>query len=150
MKNLILGVSLTLLLASCATTEQLDKPKEIDPRQGEVVSRVCFTGNMDGWSTIENDSKALIVYGRRHEPFKLQLIGTCDPEWAMMRIATIQRGGSNCLSRGDKVVTDADMNIHDSCTITKIFKWHPEKLVEAEAEPEEGKEAEKPSTTEQK
>lgn len=141
MKNLLLGLTLTILLVGCGSTEQSQKPKEVDPRQGEKVSQVCFTGDMDGWSTLESDNKALIVYGRRNAPHKLTLIGTCDPEWAMLRIGTIKRHGSNCLSRGDQVVTDAGLNMHDRCTITQIHKWHPEKLPTSDDEKSDDKQS---------
>ncbi|KGJ89235.1 DUF6491 family protein [Thalassotalea sp. ND16A] len=116
------------LLSACAATEQAKEEKTPDIRQGEAVNQICFNRNMDGWRPLEDDNKALIVFDRRRQAYKLDLIGTCDPQWAMMRIATISRGSSSCLSRGDKVITDADMSRHDSCTIMKIYKWHPEKL----------------------
>lgn len=116
------------ILAACTTSEQNNEPEKVDPRQGEAVNQICFNRNMDNWSPLEGNRKALIVFDKRDNAFKLDLIGTCDPQWAMLRIATISRGNSSCLSRGDKIITDADMSRHDSCTIMKIHKWHPEKL----------------------
>ncbi|MDG1731749.1 MAG: DUF6491 family protein [Thalassotalea sp.] len=126
LKNILL-VSSVSLLSACAVNPDDAQPKKVDPRQGEEVNQVCFNRTMDSWSPIEGENKALIVFDRRKEQYKLDLIGTCDPEFAMMRIATVSRGSSSCLSRGDKVITDADMDRHDSCTIMGIYKWHPEK-----------------------
>lgn len=126
LKNILLVSSVTLLSA-CAVNPDDAKPKKVDPRQGEEVNQVCFNRTMDSWSPIEGENKALIVFDRRKEQYKLELIGTCDPEFAMMRIVTVSRGSSSCLSKGDKVITDADMDRNDSCTIMGIYKWHPEK-----------------------
>ena len=128
MKYISLAILSTLFLSACAITDDNKEPEKIDPREGETVNQICFAGRMDGWSPLEGDNKALIVYDRRNEAYKLTLVGTCDPQWAMMRIATVSRGSSSCLSRGDKVITDADMDRYDNCTIMRINKWHPEKL----------------------
>ncbi|WOH39465.1 DUF6491 family protein [Thalassotalea fonticola] len=129
MLHKILIVTLALsLVSACVSNSETKEPQQPDPRQGEEVNQICFNRTMDSWSPLEGENKALLVYDSRNDPYKLDLIGTCDPEWAMMRIATVSRGASNCLSRGDKIITDADMDRHDSCTIMKIYKWHPEKL----------------------
>ncbi|OUS23227.1 hypothetical protein A9Q98_15875 [Thalassotalea sp. 42_200_T64] len=122
------------LLSACAATDNPKQEKAPDIRLGEEVNQICFNRNMDGWRPLEDDNKALIVFDRRRQAYKLDLIGTCDPQWAMLRIATISRGNSSCLSRGDKVITDADMSRHDSCTIMKIHKWHPEKLQDEDSQ----------------
>ncbi len=127
MKTTLLAVVAILGLSACATTDTAEQqPKKIDPRQGDEVNRVCLNRNSNGWSALPDEKKSLIVYDSRHNSFKLDMIGTCDTQWAMLRIATISRTASSCLSRGDKVVTDADMNRYDSCTIMKIYKWRPE------------------------
>ncbi|WNC67969.1 DUF6491 family protein [Thalassotalea nanhaiensis] len=146
LKSLSSAIALLLLLTACASTEQSQKDKPVDPRQGEAVNQICFTGNMDGWSPLEGDNKALIVFDRRDDAYKLDLVGTCDPQWAMMRIATVSRGASNCLSRGDKIFTDAGMSRHDSCTIMKIYKWHPENVTDEKKPSETEKPAEQDST----
>ena len=130
MFNKIIIACLTMsLISACANNDESKEPKKIDPRQGEEVNQICFNRNMDGWSPLEGNNKAILVTDRKRDEYKLDLIGTCDPQWAMMRIATISRGNSSCLSRGDKIVTDADMNMQDSCTIMRIYKWHPEKFI---------------------
>ena len=129
MKQILLAIVVTILVSACVTSgNDVSEPKKVDPRQGEEVNQICFNRNMDGWSPLEGNNKAILVTDRRRDEYKLDLIGTCDPQWAMMRIATISRGNSSCLSRGDKIVTDADMNMQDSCTIRRIYKWHPDKL----------------------
>lgn len=126
LKNLLL-LTFSIFVSACAVNPDNAEPKKVDPRQGEAVNQVCFNRSMDSWSTIKGDNKALVVYDRHKKQYKLDLIGTCDPQFAMLRIATVSRTGSSCLSKGDKVITDADTDIHDSCTIMGIYKWHPEK-----------------------
>ncbi|TLU67211.1 hypothetical protein FE810_02705 [Thalassotalea litorea] len=121
---------LTTLLAigGCSGNgEQSSAAKEIDPRQGKEVSQVCYASSLDSWSTLDSERKALLIYPRSNKAYKLTLSGTCDPQWAFTRIATVQRMGSSCLSRGDKVVTDVTGGMVDSCIITRIYEWHPEK-----------------------
>ena len=132
-KYLKFSTFIVLLVSGCASNTPTE-PEAIDPRLGEEVNQICFNRTMDSWSPLKDDNKAIIVSDRHKQEYKLSLIGTCDPEWAMMRIATISRGASNCLARGDKVITDADMNRHDSCTIMKINKWHPDKTENAKKE----------------
>lgn len=134
MMRILISILCAFSLTACTNNKLNTEPKKIDPRQGEEVNQICFNRTMDSWSPLEGENKALLVYDSRNDPYKLDLIGTCDPEWAMMRIATISRGASNCLSRGDKVITDADMDRHDSCTIMRIYKWHPEKLDKEESQ----------------
>lgn len=143
----LLSTSLFCLLAisACSSTPPAET-KKIDPRQGESVNQICFTGSMDGWKPLEDDKKALIVFDRRDDEYKLDLVGTCNPRWAMVRIATVSKSGSNCLSRGDKIFTDASNSSHDSCTIMKIHKWHPEKIIKPATPPP----ADQPSTAESK
>ncbi len=119
-----------LLLASCASTEPEKELVSIenDPRIGERVNRACFISNMDGWSNVDNDDNALIMTMRRNEQYKLNLLGACDADWAMYRIAIIGKSGSGCIERGDKIKTDANTMRGMSCTIMSINKWHPEKL----------------------
>ncbi|TKB47145.1 DUF6491 family protein [Thalassotalea mangrovi] len=124
----ISSIPLLLMIFGCGsngtgTAEQ----KPVDPRQGKEVSQVCYASSLDRWSTLDNERKALLIYPRANKAYKLTLSGTCDPQWAFTRIATVQRMGSSCLSRGDKIVTDMSGGMADSCIITRIHEWHPEK-----------------------
>ncbi|WP_394175769.1 DUF6491 family protein [Thalassotalea litorea] len=121
-------LTVLLVIGGCSGNgEQSSAAKEVDPRQGKEVSQVCYASSLDSWSTLDSERKALLIYPRSNKAYKLTLSGTCDPQWAFTRIATVQRMGSSCLSRGDKVVTDVTGGMVDSCIITRIYEWHPEK-----------------------
>lgn len=138
MKNLlkILTIVLAALLAGCASTSdnEVKIPLDSDPRIGETVSRVCFSRSIDSWSTVDNDPKAVILKMSNRESYKLKLSGVCDPEWAMSTLAVITRPGAGCLSRGDKVKTDADISrgFGSACIIRSINKWNPEAVKSTE------------------
>jgi hypothetical protein len=92
-----------------------------DPRQGEQVSQICFQSQIRNWKA--NDRRSVIVEKGLREEYKLDLIGSCDPDSAFTSIGLISRmGGGSCLSSGDKLVTDARYN-DGSCIIHRIYKW---------------------------
>ena len=127
MNNLIkiLIAGCMVLLIGCSTTpvdNQAKTVKKISPRQGEEVQRVC---NINGWSNGERNS--LIVHNSKHESYKLSLIGMCDAEWAFSKIAMSSNFGRDCITRGDKIATDANSSRGATCTVMKIHKWLPEK-----------------------
>lgn len=120
------------MLISCASTEA-DKPMvsiENDPRIGEKVNQACFVSSINGWNSVDNDDKAVIVTMIRDQQYKLNLAGVCDVDWAMYRIAIIGKTGSSCVQRGDRIKTDADTLPGSSCRVMSINKWHPEMLDE--------------------
>lgn len=119
-----------LLLAGCASApDEKDKtPVDLDPRVGEEVTQVCFIRNIDSWSNPDNDNDALILRMNNRDSYKLKLGGSCDPDWAMVHIAVISRGGANCFSAGDRIKTDSDTSrgYGSACIITRINKWDPD------------------------
>lgn len=131
MKNarFLFAVAAAALLVGCATppTDMADaKP---DPRQGEEVSNICFAQQIRNWR--ENDNRSVIVEARMNDEYKLELIGTCNPRDAFLNIGLVSRGGSSCLTTGDRLVTDARYN-DGSCSIRRIYKWNKD-AVEAQA-----------------
>ena len=118
------ALSIAAMLGACATppadTKQADaKP---DPRQGEEVRNVCFSSQIRNWRA--NDRHSVIVEVGVRDEYKLELIGTCQPDDAFTSIGLISRmGGGSCLERGDKLVTDARYN-DGSCMIQRIYKWN--------------------------
>jgi len=112
-----------ILLAGCASpppAETADaKP---DPRQGEEVNNICFTQQIRNWR--ENDRRSIIVEVGVRDEYKLDLMGTCQPQDAFLSVGLVGRvGGGSCLERGDKLVTDARYN-DGSCSIRRIYKWN--------------------------
>jgi len=119
----IAAAAAAILLSACASpppAETADaKP---DPRQGEEVNNICFTQQIRNWR--ENDRRSIIVEVGVRDEYKLELMGTCQPQDAFMSVGLVSRvGGGSCLTRGDKLVTDARYN-DGSCSIRRIYKWN--------------------------
>lgn len=119
--KMILGACASTLLVACtsAPTEVADaKP---DPRQGEQVRNICFQQQIRNWRKLDNRS-VIVEVGVREE-YKLDLMGTCQPDDAFTSIGLVSRMGSSCLNEGDQLVTDARYN-DGTCSIRKIYKWN--------------------------
>lgn len=124
---ILLMTAVTSLTTGCAATDTdnvVKYEKDSDPRVGDSVDRVCFNRSITGWSNLDNDNNALLVHFGVNRSYKVKLVGMCEANWAMARIAVVSKQGSSCMSVGDKIVTDAQMNSVSSCTITEIFEWH--------------------------
>lgn len=110
-----------IALSACASpaTDMADaKP---DPRQGEEVRNVCFTQQIRNWRELDNRS-IIVEVGVRDE-YKLELLGTCQPDDAFLSVGLVSRtGGGSCLSPGDQLVTDTRYD--GSCSIRRIYKWN--------------------------
>lgn len=127
--NLTLLTLISGLLFGCASSDQeqaFSYDKNNDPRIGQAVDRVCFSNAISGWGEVDNDPDGLLVHFGSNRTFKLDLIGMCEPDWAMTKVAFISRSGSNCLAKGDKVVTDSQRDRHSSCVVSAIHEWQPQ------------------------
>lgn len=122
MKHLTSTCAAAIFLAACSTAAQTEvadaKP---DPRQGKEVKQICFNQQIRNWR--ENDRRSIIVEKGVKEEYKLELVGTCQPNDAFLSIGLISRGGSSCLSEGDRLITDARYN-DGPCSIRKIYEWN--------------------------
>ena len=145
MKSTALLLASALCLTACATAEEreavaLAKAEEIAAKRGEEVNRLCFTQNINGWRAVDDD--AVVVTKGVNDKFLLELAGPCDAENAFLSIGLKTFGGSSCLSRGDRLVTDE--RIANRCRITKIYEWNedaePSSADDSEAMMEMGKE----------
>ena len=104
-----------------------------DPRQGEEVRSVCFTSQIRNWR--ENDRRSIIVERGLRDEYKLELIGTCQPEDAFLSIGLVSRvGGGSCLTQGDELVTDSRYN-DGSCAIRRIYRWNKDAGQPASGQP---------------
>ena len=111
-----------ILLAACASPPAQTADARPDPRQGEEVNNICFTQQIRNWR--ENDRRSIIVEVGVRDEYKLELIGTCQPQDAFLSVGLVGRvGGGSCLERGDRLVTDARYN-DGSCSIQRIYKWN--------------------------
>lgn len=132
----ILPIVVALAISGCGSTGEKKEVVSIenDPRIGQEVKSVCSIRSIRGWQHVDNDRDALIVKMPRDKSYKLSLMGFCDAEWAMTKIAVVSKTGSQCMHRGDKVLTDSDVMASGACTIHKIQEWYPEKLAELNKE----------------
>jgi hypothetical protein len=128
-------------LAACQTaaereTADAETAALIAARQGAEVDRICFTGNINGWNELSRN--AILLEEGVNDWYKVDLVGTCEPEWAFNTIAIASRpAGSSCLTRGDRITTD-DRNVSGVCYIDRIYEWDETKdpaPVSAPAEP---------------
>ncbi len=123
------AIGATLLLAGCQTPAADTAEAEPDPRQGAEVRNICFQSQIRGWRNLDNRS-VIVEVGVRDE-YKLELVGTCQPNDAFTEIGLVSRGGGSCLQTGDQLVTDARYN-DGSCSIRRIYEWNKD------AKPAEG------------
>jgi len=121
MRYFIAACASALLAAACTTPPTETAEAKPDPRQGKEVRQICFNSQIRNWR--ENDRKSVIVEARVNDEYKLELIGTCQPEDAFLNIGLVTRvGGGSCLSSGDQLVTDTRYD--GSCSIRRIYEWH--------------------------
>ena len=121
MKYFVAACASALLAAACTTPPTETAEAKPDPRQGKEVRQICFNSQIRNWR--ENDRKSVIVEARVNDEYKLELIGTCQPEDAFLNIGLVTRvGGGSCLSSGDQLVTDTRYD--GSCSIRRIYEWH--------------------------
>ena len=151
----VLMAGAAVALGACATTDS-DEPtsKEAflaelmeDPRVGEEVDRICFTGSIDSFSHATKRSVVVSV-----SPSKNYLITTftrcTDLDYAQ---SMVFNDFGACLTRGDKIIpfssafgpSAADAPII-GCQVDKIFKWDED--AEAPEEDSESNEAEPQET----
>lgn len=126
MKNAIPVLAVALLSVSCAhwPREKADGTSieaEIAARQGKEVDRICFARQINGWRAI--GEHAVLLEKGVNDWYKLDLVGTCRPEWAFNAIAVRTRpAGSLCLSKGDRIETFTTPMV-ESCAIVAIYEW---------------------------
>jgi hypothetical protein len=124
-KAIMAACASTLLIAACSTaTDTQTADAKPDPRQGEEVRQVCFSQQIRNWRTVKEHRRAVIIQKGLNEEYKLDLIGTCQPDDAFVNIGLVSRmGGGTCLTTGDKLITDARYNDGD-CSIQRIYAWN--------------------------
>lgn len=133
LKSLV-AASVMATLGACASpaadTAVATAEAKPDPRQGEEVRNVCFTQQIRNWRA--NDRRSVIVEVGVRDEYKLDLIGTCQPNDAFTSLGLVSRvGGGSCLEKGDKLITDARYD--GSCAIHRIYKWNKDAAKPAEA-----------------
>lgn len=129
MRHAFFAVAAALMAAACQTQAEIDAAKaEPDVRQGKEVSQICFSQQIRNWKA--NDRNSIIVEKNRNQEYKLDLVGSCNPDDAFTTIGLVSRiGGGSCLSSGDRLVTDSRFDA-GPCSILRIYEWLPETPVE--------------------
>lgn len=133
----IVAIAGVAALAACQTAEEFAAEEErlqaeIAAKQGERVDRICFTQSINGWRELGDD--AVLLRKNVNDWYKLDISGTCDPEWAFNAIAIETRpAGAHCVSRGDQIRT-FDTAIDGRCFITAIHEWDDDAEVAGAAE----------------
>ena len=123
LKTILTAYASTALIAACSTapTETAANAKP-DPRQGPEVKNICFGSQIRDWRENDRDSVIVEVAGRKE--YKLQLLGSCEPQNAFMSIGVISRfGGGSCLTPGDQLVPDTRF-ANEICRIEHIYEWN--------------------------
>ncbi|MEM7767255.1 MAG: DUF6491 family protein [Pseudomonadota bacterium] len=103
-----------------------------DPRQGDAVRRVCFVSSIDGFG--ETDRNSVIIEARRNQHYRIETFGGCFELDHAQTIGFDTVGGSNCLSKGDRLIaSDSLLGIGGGagvrpqrCTIREIYAWNPD------------------------
>lgn len=106
------------LAAGCETKQVVEEKP--DPRLGKEVAQICFTSQIRSWQPLGD--RAVTVEVGVKDNYRLALAGTCRPQDAFTTIGLVSRGGGQCLSRGDELVTD-QRYLGGKCFITRINEW---------------------------
>ena len=107
--------------AERAAQNQAELDRLIAVRQGPEVDRICFSGQINSWSELSRDS--ILLRRGVNDWYKVDLNGTCNPQWAFNSIALASRpSGTSCITPGDRITTD-EPEIGGVCLIDAIYEW---------------------------
>lgn len=121
-RTIFAACAATMAAAACSTAPTETADAKPDPRQGAEVKNICFQSQIRNWNALDRHS--VIVEKGVNDHYKLDLVGTCDPQDAFSSIGLISRpAGGSCLETGDRLVTDSRYP-GGTCSITRIYKWN--------------------------
>lgn len=122
---------------------------QVDPRLGEEVDRICFSRDIDGFRTLDDEDDAVLLERGVNDWYRASLSGPCN--YNLLRFAQSvaideqPRGG--CVMRGDALIFSdsafGDFSIPRAtrCVIVEIHRWNPKATAldhEAETDVEGG------------
>ncbi|WP_017931424.1 DUF6491 family protein [Robiginitomaculum antarcticum] len=128
--TVFISIAATAILTACASGLDSD-PRGVaaydgDPRLGEKTDKICFSGNIDGFSNNGRDS---VVLSAGNKDYLVTTSGTCPSLRYAQRIG-LDDGGGSCLSSNDILIisenTFAGGNTGigpDRCFIDEIYEW---------------------------
>ncbi len=117
-----------------------------DPRLGEEVDRICFSRDIDGFRTIDDEDDAVLLERGVNDWYKTTLAGACNYNRLRFAqsVAIDERPRGGCITRGDALVFSnsafGDFSFPNAtrCSIVEIHRWDPKAEApadEAETEP---------------
>lgn len=142
--------AMLFVISACATATTPEQQADLeekraakvfadDIRRGDLVDRVCFTRQIDGFG--ETTNRAVVIReGRDH--YLVETFGGCfDLDWAQ---SLAFDSFSSCLSKGDRIYAfesafGADRNARhpQSCLVKAIYEWDHDAKPESEATEDE-------------
>ncbi|GGC95423.1 DUF6491 family protein [Aquisalinus flavus] len=131
------GIAALPLLGACSSAPsetQQERTAMVEARKGEQVNNVCFAGQIDSFSTI-NDRAVVVRTGVR-DRYLLET-ASCFGLGNALSLQIENRGG--CLTRGDYIVAYDSAFGNDGtglkpsrCLITSIHEWKDEEEMAAQ------------------
>ena len=79
LKSILTACGAAIFIAGCSTAPtETAEAKKVDPRQGAEVRNICFQSQIRNWKALDN--RSVIVEKNFKEEYKLDLIGSCQPQ----------------------------------------------------------------------
>lgn len=109
----------------------LSGEKEVDPRLGEEVDRICFSRDIDGFRTIDDEDDAVLLERGVNDWYRAALSGPCNYNALRFAqsVAIDDRPRGGCVTRGDALVFSdsafGDFRFPNAtrCIIVEIHRW---------------------------
>lgn len=138
--------AMLFMISACATATTPEEQAAIDERiaeqtfaddvrRGELVDRVCFSRQIDGFGL--TTARAVVINEGLDDYLVETFPGCFDLDWAQSLAID---SSSSCLRRGDRIFafdspfgTDRNGIRNQSCRIKAIYEWNKDAEAEAEA-----------------
>ncbi len=129
---LLAGVTAFIAAIEAAGAARAEKTAD-DPRLGEEVRQICFSRNISGFRTIDDEDDAVILERGINDWYKATLAGACNFNRLKFAqsVAIDDRPSGGCITRGDALVFSdsafGDFSFPNAtrCTIVEIHRWNP-------------------------
>ncbi len=127
-------VALTVIGSTGAALsgEKAADEEKVDPRLGEEVDRICFSRNISGFRTIDDEDDAVLLERGVNDWYKVSLAGACNYNRLRFAqsVAIDERPRGGCVTRGDALVFSdsafGDFSFPNAtrCIIVEIYRWN--------------------------
>jgi hypothetical protein len=120
-------------VVGAARAEGEDAGEKVDPRLGEEVRQICFSRNISGFRTIDDEDDAVLLERGVNDWYKVSLAGACNYNRLRFAqsVAIDDRPRGGCVMRGDSLVFSdsafGDFSFPNAtrCVIVEIHHWNP-------------------------